>query len=250
MSGKISRVRFKNVTRPEELLKVINIRHRKLVRELKRIKPGQAHDPYDGIGYNFMAYYEDYPEGLIGALRVVDCKDLEHLDGRKGDLWIRNFDMSIYRGSRNLLVGRMLTSRSRERAAVLFGLFACVYVYSYAKKITDLFIVANCEMNPGKVEIPKIYTRLGFNPIGEIRKRYYDHFDTHSVPMHRITGDIFGKSRCSPERKKFERFLERIDFRYIPPEERKCIYKEAVRQLRHSQFGPSRISLRKKLNRL
>ena len=229
MTRNISSVRYKNVTRPEEMMGVIALRYERLVREFKRIEPEETHDPYDGIGYNVIAYEEGEAERIIGTIRLVDERDLEYIDC--GKLGIRNFDIGLHRGKRNLLVGRLVTSPEGSNNMVLAGLFACVYMYSHYRKITDLFIVANCEMKPGRVEIPDIYLKLGFEPKGEIRRKYYDNFDICSVPMHRITWDMFSEDRRSPKRMRFEQFRERIDFEHLQPERRKAIYEKAVRNL-------------------
>lgn len=230
-------VRYKNATNPDELLRVINLRQDRLVNELGRIDSEKTYDSHDGIGFNFLAYEEDEPEKILGTVRIVDERDLKYLDDGKGILGIKNFDIEPYRGDKNLLVGRLVTSPNKGKdVRVLPGLFGCVYVYGYDYGSTDLFIIANCEINSGKIEIPKIYSRLGFEPIGEIKKKYYDDFDVNSTPMHATRERLVGKRRYSPKRLFFyEPFRKRIDFEYIPPEERKAIYKDAIKQLPRSR---------------
>jgi len=220
-------IRYKNVTKPEELIGIIGIRHDRLVNQLKRITPEEVHDIYDGIGLNFFAYDENDSQIPVGAIRIVDEDDLKFIGQEK--IKIKNTDIEPYRGDKNLLVERFLTSPTKSNGAIAaHGLFGCIYIYGYDYVATDLFIVANCEIIPGRIEIPKSYLRLGFKPIADIKRKHYDNFDTNSVPMHATREDLIGNKL---KRIIFERYRKKIDFEFTKPEDRALIYKEAVKMM-------------------
>ena len=235
---------YKNATTPKELRNVISLRHKRLVDYEGTIGPEMTHDYFDGIGYNFIGFINgdpEKPENVLGTLRVVDEKDLEHLNGGNGGLKIKNFDIEPYAGENNLFIGRLVTDPEKpKKIKVQPGLFGCVYVYGHDYGSTDLFIIANCEIPSGSAnnpKIPKSYRSLGFKPIGEMKRKYYDDFNAFSVPMHADRETLIGKSRLTPRRLIFETFRNKINFEEIPIEQRKQIYKETIDMLPESRLS-------------
>ena len=220
-------IKIKNVTSSNELFQIFRLRYEKLVRENKRIKADQVYDEKDAISYIFFAYDATNRKEPLGSIRLTDEDDIRAISMGQSCISIVNCDIEPHKNcAKNVLVGRLVASSTQYDLKVLPGLFCCMWEYhKCCKSDYNIFIVANCEIKPGVVEIPDIYRFMHFVQIGEIKKKYYDEFDINSAPM------VSSISKISPV---FRRWLTPmsniIELTPLSIDERKYIYEMAVNQ--------------------
>ena len=225
------RIFCRNATTPDELEVVFAVRRTVLVEELARISDDLVSDDHDAVATNFIAYVDGSPAGTVRVVR--DC-DLKHLAQPRFAIEKR-LPLRHYRDvGRDLIeVSRLavLPRHRRTSSAVVIALIACAYKYSQEHGITDAFILANCEMDPVSsvrrvAGLPKLFVRLGFQPIGEIREPgYYDGFGVYTMPMH------LGRENLGSLAHMYESLAVDGRITYLPlsPEERIAIHSQFAR---------------------
>lgn len=248
--------KYRNARDAKELYGIFKLRKDILVGEFGRIDINDVFDGYDAGAANF---YASNGEGEpVGAVRIITDRDLESIypqfiNERKFSME-KNVDISKYRNGskRPEEVSRLVVHPDYRGKRITPGLFACVYKHGKEEDVTDLFIIANCEMKPGIIEIPKLYEKLGFKKMNgyDIVPKYYDSFDVFSAPMHAnasaaakraeimskiiekgLIRDLKGSPHfdemSSREKELCTNLLKIVEYRKLSPNERSSIFREA-----------------------
>lgn len=227
--------RFRNARDARELYNIFNLRRDVLVGDLGRISIDDVFDDYDAGAVNFFAYNEDGP---LGVIRVITIDDLKSIYPEFIEDYMFSFekrvDLSKYvNGDKKPEeISRLVTHPNCRGKGMTAGLFACIYKHGKEEGVTDLFIIANCEMNPGRIEIPQLYGKLGFKRMDDydILPKHYDNFDVHSVPMHTEAEEAARRAETLTKRMRRYKGIDlmgMIDYESLTPEERASMFREA-----------------------